>query len=549
MKEISILIGGKAGEGIDTSGTLIGRILSHLGYKIYIYRDYPSLIRGGHTYSIIRACEKQIGSHYNSIDILLALNQQTIDIHKDKLKNNTFILYNSDAGKSEKGTGIPIDKIIKEENGIAVMGNTCIIGALCKAIGINWDIAEKVLKKHIPKETELNLKIAKHGYDYVSQFINIDTGSNEPSALITGNEAISLGLLKAGLTTYMAYPMTPSTGILHFLAQAGITDPTLKTLQPESEIGVILMALGGIYAGERIAIGTSGGGFCLMVEGLSFSSMAELPIVIILGQRTAPSTGLPTYTGQSDLLFAITCGHGGFFRFVVAPGDANQAYFWSALSLSLAWKYQIPSIIISDKTLAEGAYSFLPELLNLQEKDIGLWEKEKSQFKRYLNTETGLSPLAFPGNKNAIIKINSYEHDEYGITTEDPYITKSMQEKRFKKNKLVFEEVEKHETLKIYGNKNSNEAILTWGSNKDVCIEAGEILGMRVIQPIVMSPFPINRLNDALKGVSKIICVENNIDGQLASLVKYYGITVDRKILKYDGRPFTADELINKIKQ
>ncbi|MCL4378745.1 MAG: 2-oxoacid:acceptor oxidoreductase subunit alpha [Actinobacteria bacterium] len=548
MKELSILIGGKAGEGIDTSGALIGRILSRLGYRVYIYREYPSLIRGGHTFSIIRASEKQIGSHYNSIDILLALNQETIDAHKNRLKNDSFILYNSDAGRAEKGTGIPVDKIIKEENANPVMKNTCIIGALCKSAGIKWKILEDVFKKHMPKETELNLKLAKHGYDEASQFINTETLSNKVLPLITGNEAIGLGFLKAGLTTYMAYPMTPSTGILHFLAQISVAEPTLKVLQPESEIGVILMALGCIYAGEKTAIGTSGGGFCLMVEGLSFSSMAELPVSIVLGQRTGPSTGLPTYTSQSELLFALTCGHGGFFRIVVAPGDAREAYFWSALSLSMSWKYQIPSIILSDKTLAEGTYSFTAEPLNFSEENIGLWKK-KEQYKRYLNTENGISPLAFPPDKNAIVKVNSYEHDEYGITTEDSSLTKTMQEKRFRKNRLLFEEIEKYETIKSYGNKNSEDAILTWGSNKSVCIEAGEILGMRVIQPIVMSPFPVNKLNDALKGVSKIICVENNIDGQLASLVKYYGISVDRKILKYDGRPFTVDELISEIKK
>ncbi len=547
MKDFSILIGGKAGEGVDTSSALIGKILSRLGYRIYIYRDYPSLIRGGHTFSIIRASEKQIGAHYNSIDILLALNQKTIDKHTNRLKNKNFILYDSDVGKSETGIGMPIDKIIKEEKANPVMKNTCIIGALCKTMGIKWEILADVFKKHLQKETALNLKIAKLGYDYAPEFMNIDTVSNEILPLVTGNEAIGLGLLKAGLTTYLAYPMTPSTGILHFLAQTSITESTLKVLQPESELSVILMALGCCYSGEKVAVGTSGGGFCLMVEGLSLSAMAELPVTIVLGQRTGPSTGLPTYTGQSELLFSITSGHGGFFRLVVAPGNAEEAYLWSALSMSLSWKYQIPSIIITDKTIAEGTYSFIHKPLILPKENNESGDK-KEPYKRYLNTENGVSPLAFPQNKNIIVKVNSYEHDEYGITTEEPDITKIMQEKRYRKTNFLTEEIKKYETVNVYGNANSETAILTWGSNKDVCIEAGEKLGMRIVQPVMLSPFPLDKFKNALKGVSKIICVENNIDGQLSSLVKYYGINVDKKILRYDGRPFTVDELEKGLK-
>jgi 2-oxoglutarate/2-oxoacid ferredoxin oxidoreductase subunit alpha len=270
--------------------------------------------------------------------------------------------------------------------------------------------------------------------------------------------------------------------------------------------------------------------------------------VILLGQRTGPSTGLPTYTGQTELNFALNAGHGEFMRFVVAPGDAEEAYYWSAMSMNFAWRYQVPAIILCDKTLNEGAYSF----------DIGLsgeikiqghlvWDK-KGESKKYQNKEDGISPLAFPADKEAVVKVNSYEHDEFGVTTEDLDLTVTMQDKRLRKAKYLLEELEQYETVKVYGKKDASTAVLFWGSNKGPCVEAGEKLGLKVIQPVVFSPFPLKQFKEALKGVKKIICVENNAAGQLADFVKFYGINVDKKILKYDGRPFSLDELEIKLK-
>jgi len=308
------------------------------------------------------------------------------------------------------------------------------------------------------------------------------------------------------------------------------------------------MALGFSYAGERVAVGTSGGGFCLMTEGLSFSAMAELPVTIILGQRPGPSTGLPTYTCQSELNFALSAGHGEFTRFVAAPGNAEEAYYWSAMSMNLAWKYQVPAIILCDKTLNEGAYSFDEDLIRaIKYQEPLLWDRV-GEYKRYQNTKSGISPLAFPSYKDAIIKVNSYEHDEFGVTTEDQNLTVTMQDKRLRKAKYLLEELEQYETVKVYGKKDASTAILFWGSNKGPCVEAGEKLGLKVIQPIVFSPFPLRQFKEALKGVKKIICVENNATGQLADFVKFYGINVDKRILKYDGRPFSLDELEQELK-
>lgn len=548
MQEFSILIGGKAGFGIDKSSSIIARILTHLNYYSYIYRDYPSLIRGGHTFSIIRASNQKISAHQNKIDFLLALNQDTLNFHRDRLKDNSIVIYDTESVKLEKLSGniktmgIPIAKIIKEENALEIMRNSCIIGGFCKVTGIKWDILEKVFRKDISKDIEVNLKVAKAGFNEVEGLFKIEPLQQEKLPILTGNEALSLGLIKAGLKSYIAYPMTPSSSILHFMANVA-GDFGLTVIHPESEISVILMALGFSYTGEKVAVGTSGGGFCLMTEGLSFAGMAELPIVMIVGQRPGPSTGLPTYTGQSELHFVINAGQGEFPRLVVAPADAEEAYFWSAVALNLAWKYQIPAIILTDKTLAEGTYSFDMTLAGeVKEESFSLWDK-KDTYKKYLVTETGISPLAFVPDKDAVIKINSYEHDESGITTEEPLITKTMQEKRLRKERYLSQELEKYRTVKVYGRQDATQALLCWGSNKGVCIEAANNLGLKVIQPQVLWPFPLKQFREAIEGVKNLICVENNATGQLADLISRYGIKTDAKVLKYDGRPFAVDEL------
>lgn len=551
MDDFSILFGGKAGDGIDRAGLILARILNQLGWRIYIYRDYPSIIRGGHTFSIIRAAKEKIATHINQVDFILALNQDTLNFHKSKLKNGCFFIYDSEQVKpgisSTCGIGLPLGKILKEENAPQVMRNSCLIGGLCKAAGIKWDILESVFRKEMPREIELNLKVAQRGYNESRELVKIENLAQDILPLITGSQAIGLGLIKAGLKTYIAYPMTPASALLHFLAEVA-EDFNLKVIHPESEIGVILMALGFSYAGEKVAIGTSGGGFCLMTESLSLAGQAELPVVIMMGQRPGPSTGLPTYTSQTELHFVLNAGQGEFTRFLVAPGDTEEAYFWSAVSLNIAWKYQIPSLILTDKTLCEGTYNFDISLIpEFKEETPLLWDR-KEPYKRYLNTEDGTSPLAFVPDKDAIIKVNSYEHDELGITTEDPKITTMMQDKRLRKEKFLVKELEEYQTVKVYGNKSSSVALLCWGSNKGVCVEAAEKLGLKVIQPIVLWPFPAEQFRQAIKGVERLICLENNATAQLATLISRFGFSVDERILRYDGRPFSLDELEEQLK-
>jgi 2-oxoglutarate ferredoxin oxidoreductase subunit alpha len=285
-----------------------------------------------------------------------------------------------------------------------------------------------------------------------------------------------------------------------------------------------------------------------MTEGLSLAGMAELPIVIILGQRPGPSTGLPTYSSQTELDFALSAGHGEFLRFVVAPGDVEGSFYWSAMALNIAWKYQIPSLILVDKNLGEGVFNCDTEIVDkIKEEEFSLWE-ERGDFKRYAVTENNISPLAFPAKANAIVKVNSYEHDEFGITTEDPLETVKMQDKRLSKEKGLINELQDYETVKTHGNKDSDTVIICWGSNKGVCNEVAENLNLRAIQPIVLKPFPLTKFKNALKGAKKIITVESNATGQLSRLIQGYGMKVDGQILKYDGRPFSLEELTERLK-
>ena len=565
MDDFSTLVGGIAGDGINEAGLTISRLFTRLGYCTYMYYDYPSLIRGGHNFSLVRASKKKIGAHRDEIDVLIALNQETFDKHKSRLKDSALVIYDEDRVKPEghlnKGLGLAVTQILKEAEAPAIMKNTCILGGYCKAVGIDWSVLEEVLRKHLSRKLEQNLLVARQGYDRATQLCSIEGPGRGPDVqmkktcpVITGNQALSLGLIRAGLAAYVAYPMTPSSGVLDFMARYA-KDFGLKVVHPENEISVMLMAQGFAYAGVKAAVGTSGGGFCLMTEGLSLAGMAEMPVVVVLAQRTGPSTGLPTYTAQGDLHFVLNAGQGEFPRFVVAPGDAEEAYFWAAAALNLSWKYQIPSFILTDKTVSEGQYSIDIELAGIGASEIMLKEEEaliwkgqgQERYGRYRHSETGVSPLAFPPEKGQAIKTNSYTHDEEGITSEEPEITVQMSDKRTKKGAYLARELEAYKSVSVSGNKSGKTAILCWGSNRGVCQEAAERLNMRMVHVLVLSPFPEKKLKEALQGVERLVAVECNSTGQLSRLAGSFGIKSDELILKYDGRPFSVEELEKRL--
>lgn len=541
MTEMSVLIGGRAGDGINSAGLIIAHLLSRIGYRIYMYFDYPSLIKGGHNFAIIRASPEMKGACRREVDFILALNQDTLDLHRDLVRDRTTVICDSSRVKAT-GICIPIPGILKEEGAPAVMGNSCIIGAFTRAAGIPWAVLEEVFSRHLRKGLELNLKVARRGYEMASDHSVIPAGDSPALPILSGNEAIGLGLLHGGLDAYVAYPMTPTSNLLHFLAD--IADRAgLLVFHPENEIAVMLMALGLGYAGKKTAVGTSGGGFCLMTEGLSLAGANEVPVVIVLGQRAGPSTGMPTYTGQSDLHFALHAGQGEFPRLVVAPGNPKQAFTWSSLALRLAWRYQVPALILCDKTLCEGYYSFSSPAASVPRIDDAPAGTPGPSYRRYLLTDDGVSPLLFPGSPGTVIKVNSYTHDEAGITTEAAEMASLMTEKRIRKGKALENGLLDLPVIAQSGDMSTDKTLVCWGSTAGVCSEVGPELGFRVIQPVVLSPFPAEKFLRATRGTHEMVVVEENAYGQLEMLLNRFGVRADASVRKYDGRPFAVEEL------
>ncbi len=266
-------------------------------------------------------------------------------------------------------------------------------------------------------------------------------------------------------------------------------------------------------------------------------------------QRTGPSTGLPTYTGQTELDFVRSAGQGEFPRFIVAPGDAQEALYWSAVAVNVAWKFQVPAFILPDKTLSEGTYSVdASAVAGVPYETSPEWDGTGT-YKRYADTPSGVSSLAFPGREGAVVKADSYAHDEWGITTEEPDIVEMMAKKRLRKGEMLAREMDDYLGVVVSGDPGSGTALLCWGSTKGVCDEVGTRLGFRVVRPVILSPFPVTRLKKSLEGVSRLIVVEENATAQLASLALLHGIVAETKILRFNGRPFTPDDLLAEVQE
>jgi 2-oxoglutarate ferredoxin oxidoreductase subunit alpha len=547
MKDVSVLVGGKAGDGINSAGAMVAQLLNHLGYRIYLYFDYPSLIRGGHNFAIVRGRETATGTCGMKVDFVLALDQETVERHKAAWKTDTAVIFNRDLVKST-GQGIPLKEILTAEHAPDIMGNSAVIGGFAKAAGIAWKTVEEVFSSHIPKGTDLNLRVARRAYDMLATVHPLSPCNNPPAPLLTGNEAVGLGMVRGGLDAYISYPMTPSSSLLHFLAGEQ-ENLGIMVVHPENEIAVVLMALGFASTGKRAAVGTSGGGFCLMTEGLSLAGMAELPIVFLMSQRTGPSTGLPTYTGQADLLFVQHAGQGEFPRLIVAPGTTEEALYWSEAAMHIAWEFQIPAFILSDKTLSEGTYStdlsLVPEI---PKRAPPSWDKTVP-YGRYTDTPSGISPAAFYGTGGAVIKVNGYAHDEAGITTEEAPMVDLIARKRLRKGEELVRAMGRYPQVSTAGNPDAPVALLCWGSTEGVCREIAGQMGLRVVRPVVLSPFPAESLKKALGSAGRVIAVEENATAQLATLAGQHGITCQEKILRFDGRPFTPELLGEKIRE
>jgi len=543
MQDFSVLIGGKAGEGINIAGSVIARLLSACGLRVYMSYDYPSLIKGGHNVAIVRASDEQTFCNREKVDVLLALDQDTVRLHAGMTREDTAVVYDAGVVKAE-GTGLPLDAFVEEEKAPAITRNAGIIGGFCRVAGIPWATVEAVFARAIPRELDANLRVARRGYDAAPAGQRVDVIGRDPLPVLTGNEGVAFGLVEAGLEGYISYPMTPSSSILHTLASyAGRFG--ISVVHPENETGAMLMALGAAYAGRRVAVGTSGGGFCLMTEGFSLAGMAEVPVVVVLAQRPGPSTGVPTYSAQGDLLFALSAGQGEFPRIVAAPGSVEEAWYWAGALTDLAWRFQTPAILLTDKNLGEGLFTVgdVPQRPPL----APVLRERGEAYGRYRSGEGGVSPLAFPGEPGITVKANSYAHDADGITTEEAATIVAMAEKLRDKDRAAAETLAGYPCVEVAGDRTAAAALLCWGSVGGICTEVADRLGLRVVRPVVLSPFPEKQFISALSGVKRLIAVEENINGQLSGLVGCHGVRVDALITKYDGRPFFLEDLERRV--
>jgi 2-oxoglutarate ferredoxin oxidoreductase subunit alpha len=577
INKISLLVGGEAGEGITRSGFLFAKTCLRGGLHVFGANDYQSLIRGGHNFYVVRADIEPIYSQADTIDLLIALNKETITLHKDELVPHGGIIYDGtqttitqeELGRNDiELYSIPLRKIVKNLEWPQIMENTVALGAATALLNYDPEILNQVLKDTFnPKIAEQNITAAKQGYDYAREHYGDNFGyrlqktdkSGKHKIFLTGNEAVGLAAIKAGCKLYAAYPMTPATSLLHFFAPLD-RQYNMIVVQVENEIAAINTVAGASYTGIRAMTATSGGGFCLMSECIGMIGMTETSPVILLVQRAGPSTGLPTYTAQGDLKFAIHASQGEFPRIVVAPGDVEETYYITMEAFNLAEKYQIPAIIISDKYLAESHETANPFNQNRIPIDRGHLITHKKymgeeKYERHKLTSNGISPRAMPGTKGAIVRTNADEHNELGYTTEDPTVTTQMADKRFKKLEALTKGLENIETIKFYGPEQAEATILAWGSTKGPIREAMKLLNkegpkINYLQIIYLTPFPVNKVQKILKTAKKTIVIENNKTSQLTSLIReHLLITVDHQILKYDGRPFNPEALTQKIKE
>lgn len=550
----NILIGGAAGQGIETVSFILEKILQRNGYFIFSSKDYMSRVRGGHNFTMIRFSDEVVNSHCTEIDAIIALDQNTIDIHHKSLNLDGLII----ADKSLKFDDPRFKSLAIKDIALDVENkrseNIVALGALIKSFDIDTALVESILKEKFKKHYMSNLLAFNKGY----QLSNINKKANRVKAnnniLINGNQAIGLGAIAGGVSFYAAYPMTPSTGIIDYIVSKR-AETNVFFEQAEDEIAAINMALGASFAGARSMTASSGGGVSLMVESLGLVAMMETPLVLVNVQRPGPATGLPTRTEQSDLSFLLTASHGEIPRMIISLKNPEDAFYQTIRALNLADKYQALVILLSDQYLADSNVTSHPfDFSNIKiERHIACVDDIEDQvYKRYKLTENGISKRLIPGrSKGQIVITGSDEHDEYGHITESAKVRTDMVEKRMNKLKLLESELIEPE---YYGIDEAEHILIAWGSTEGIIKDAVDILNkdsLKVASLIFgdIYPLPTKSLFKYTDNVSNIVNVEQNYTGQLAKLIRQEtGIHCNKSILKYDGRQITAEEIVEQFK-
>lgn len=565
-------IGGEAGFGIMTSGLLFSKIATRSGYHIFDYAEYPSLIRGGHNTYEVLVSDEEVGTTQQSIDLLVCLNKDTYEMHKSRLSPESLVVYDQEAFTIDhpeiKRIPVPFKEILKELQAPQIMSNTTALGASLALIGGDLKILHNLISEQFKRKGETvvnyNMQFAQKGHDFVKNTYGqytkniLTTKSESEKVVVSGNEALSLGAVAANCRFYAAYPMTPTSNILSVLAawqqKAGIV-----ARHAEDEISVINTALGASHNGVRSSVGTSGGGFALMVETLSYAGVAEIPMVVFLGQRPGPATGMPTWTEQGDLLFACHAGHGEFPKIVLAPGDIFEAMELTLKAFDLADVYQLPVVVICDKLLCESHKSHpREEVTNLfanyhPNRGKTALGASSSPYLRYKVTDDGISERLIPGSPGAFYQANSYEHTEDSHTTEDARERTAQVDKRNKKWDTYLSR--DFTSPQVFGDIQAKTVFVSWGSNKGAILDAQKQLSAKGISTTYIHfthLYPLNeeKVRAVIPENKRVILIENNSHGQFGKLLMMeIGIEIKEKLLKYDGRPVWTEEIIRFVEK
>ena len=551
----NILIGGAAGQGIETTAAILQKFFTNSGYHVFAVRDFMSRVRGGHNFTLLRIGKERVYSHSMKLDGIVAFNEETVHLHLPELKPEGFILCDS-SYSVEDTRKIAINMAaISKELGNPRFAGMIAMGALLKLFGETLDNPEKVLRQFVREQyVEPNQKALIRGQELVESRITPFGKKDGQKIILSGNQALALGAIAAGLRFYSAYPMSPSTTILEYLASKGEA-AGIVVEQAEDEIAAINMAIGASFAGAPAMTGTSGGGFSLKVETLGLSGMAEIPLVVVDVQRPGPVTGLPTRTEQSDLKFVISASQGEFPRMVIALRNHTDAFYQTARAMDIANRYQIPVILLSDQYLGDSTASVEPYDLSKVKviKPLEVKDVPEGEYLRFQYTESGISHRLIPGKTKNFVTADSDEHDEFGRITEDAKVRTQMMDKRMRKLESLKLELLEPEYV---GAEDCNNLIVGWGSTYGPIVEAIEILnreGKEKFGALLFGdiyPLPQRLLNEKASKVSKIINVEQNATGQLADLIREQtGIRCQESILKYDGRQISADEIVSRIRK
>lgn len=561
--ELNIMVGGEAGQGVQSIGYLLAQAFARGGYHVFADQDYESRVRGGHNFYRVRISETPVGAIREKLDILIALNQQTVDLHRGELNPDGVLVFDSQKAQDSgvaNWIGVPLAKLAEEVAGNKLMSNTIALGAALGLVRYDDNIIIPMVREHFGAGDvgEANVRAAQAGYRYAMDKSNggfvrqIAPLSAEKRMLINGNEALCLGAIAAGCSFLAGYPMTPTSSVIEYLAGKA-AETGMVVIQPEDEIAAIHMAIGASFAGARAMTATSGGGFCLMVEGLGLAAMTETPVVIVDGQRAGPAIGLPTRTEQGDLQFVLHASHGDFPRAVLAPATVEDCFWLTIKAFNLADKYQTPVIILSDQHLASSYTTLDPfdiSRVAIDRGELAPSDGESNGYKRYQITESGISPRAFPGGRSLVVA-DSDAHGEEGHIIEDAETRTQMMLKRLRKLEGLQNETG---APRIYGPPSADATLIGWGSTYGALKETVDMLraeGVDVnhLHLAELWPFPAEAVAQALNQCRRCYVVEQNASGQFAELLRSQtGVKASSSVNRFDGRPLSPRFIIDHLK-